>query len=237
MTNAVQNKSPHRMLARLFGIFFILTFLSFGVGMSLIDSVTSGPDFLTHLQANTPTIVTGAMLMAVAHTFFNLMLPALMMPVLKPHSQSLAYGYLGTAIAATTILAIGALMLLLLVPLGHQYAIASTELATTSHLETMGALLTVGGNFAYHMGMAVWAIGGLMFATVLYQSNLIPRLMSVWGLVGYLTLLIGSISEIFGHNDLIEIISVTPGGLFEICLALWLIFKGFNAVKPAAVAA
>lgn len=232
MTNAVQNKSPHRMNARLFGIFFILTFLSFGVGMSLIDSVTSGPDFMANLQANTPTIITGAMLMAVAHTFFNLMLPALMMPVLKPHNQILSYGYLGTAIAATTILAIGALMLLLLVPLGQEYLAA--DVASHAHFDTLGAMLTTGGNQAYHMGMAVWAIGGLMFAMVLYQSKLIPRLMSVWGLVGYLTLLIGSISEIFGHNNLVEIISVTPGGLFEVTLSLWLIFKGFNAPKPTA---
>jgi hypothetical protein len=41
-------------------------------------------------------------------------------------------------------------------------------------------------------------------------------------------LLLGSISEMFGHNDIIEIVSVIPGGLFEITLSVWLIVKGFN---------
>jgi hypothetical protein len=38
----------------------------------------------------------------------------------------------------------------------------------------------------------------------------------------------GSVSELFGHNDVIEIVSVIPGGLFEIALSIWLIIKGFD---------
>ena len=79
------------------------------------------------------------------------------------------------------------------------------------------------------MGMALWSIGGLMFVSVLYKSKLIPRLMSVWGIVGYIFLLSGSILELLEHNDIIEISSVIPGGLFEITLSIWLIIKGFNS--------
>ena len=44
-----------------------------------------------------------------------------------------------------------------------------------------------------------------MFVSILYKSKLIPRLMSVWGLIGYIILLSGSISELFGHNEIIDI--------------------------------
>ena len=67
-----------------------------------------------------------------------------------------------------------------------------------------------------------------MFVSVLYTSKLIPRPMSVWGIIGYVFLLLGSIFEIFGHNDIVEIVSVIPGGLFEITLSIWLIVKGLN---------
>ena len=67
-----------------------------------------------------------------------------------------------------------------------------------------------------------------MFVSLLYTSKLVPRPMSVWGMIGYVVLLLGSISEMFGHNDIIEIVSVIPGGLFEITLSVWLIVKGFN---------
>jgi hypothetical protein len=47
-------------------------------------------------------------------------------------------------------------------------------------------------------------------------------------MIGYLVLLSGSIPEMFGHNDIVKIVSVMPGGLFEITLSVWLIVKGFN---------
>jgi hypothetical protein len=83
------------------------------------------------------------------------------------------------------------------------------------------------------MGMALWSLGGLMFVLILYKSKLIPRLMSIWGLIGYIILLSGSISELFGHNEIIDIFSVIPGGIFEITLSLLLIIKGFT--PPAIV--
>jgi hypothetical protein len=47
-------------------------------------------------------------------------------------------------------------------------------------------------------------------------------------MIGYLVLLSGSIPEMFGHNDIVKIVSVMPGGLFEITLSIRLIVKGFN---------
>jgi hypothetical protein len=67
-----------------------------------------------------------------------------------------------------------------------------------------------------------------MFVSALYKSKLIPQAMSVWGIVGYLTLISGSVLEIYEHHDMVEIISVIPDGLFEITLSILFIFKGIN---------
>lgn len=203
--------------ARLFGIFFILTFLSYGIGTGVLNSVTDAPGFLTNIEANKTTLVAGVFLIAIAHSFFNIALPILLLPILKPFNERLAYGYLSAAIIATTIMSVGAMFFLLLIPLG-----------TTPEFSQIATLIPHANTIAYHLGMALWSIGGLMFCTILYQSRLIPRLMSIWGIVGYVTLLSGSISELYAHNDMIEIISVIPGGLFEISLSLLLIFKGFS---------
>lgn len=223
----------NRKIARLFGIAFILTFLSYGIGSSLIDSVVTVPDFLSNVYAHQVQIVIGIILMALVHTFANIALPILMLPILKPKSQYLAYGYLCFAIAATVILVVGTLFLLLLLPLSETYA--ETGFTMTSNFETMGDLLKKAGFYSYHMGMALWSIGGLMFVSALYRSKLIPLAMSVWGIVGYIVLLSGSILEIFEHHDIVEIVSVIPGGLFEITLSIWLIIKGFSSPKIKAV--
>ena len=219
-------QSPHRAAGITFGIFFILAFLSYGAGAALIDSVTGTTDFLADIAANISQLVTGAMLIAIIHSIVNIGLPLIMLPILLPYSKRLTYGYLSAAIIATTILAVGAVFSLMLVPLGQEYLLA--DHASLPALDAIAAMFRAGGNIAYHLGMAIWAIGGLLFCAVLAKSGLLPRLFPLWGIFGYLVLTLGSISGLFGHNETIEIISVVPGGLFEITLSLWLIFKGFN---------
>lgn len=219
--------NTHKTAARTFGIFFIIAFLSYGIGGALIESIVSVPDFLSNVYDNQTQIVIGVILMAIVHSFVNIGLPIIMLPILEPYNKRLAYGYLSAAIMATTILAAGTLFLLLLIPLSDAYV--NTGSAAAPYFETMGILLKQGGFYAYHMGMALWAIGGLMFVSVLYKSKLIPRPLSLWGIIGYIILLSGSILEIFGHNGVVEMVSVAPGGLFEIALSIWLIIKGFNS--------
>jgi len=219
--------NSHKVKARIFGIFFILTFLSYGIGSGLIDSIVTTPDFLSNVNANQTQVVIGVVLMALVHTFLNIGMPVIVLPILKPFNRYLAYGYLSAAIVATVILAVGAIFLLLLLPLSDEYVKAGS--AVIPNIEIMGLLLRKGGFFGYHMGMALWSLGGVMFVSVLYKSKLIPRPMSVWGIIGYIFLLLGSVLELLVHNDIVEIVSVIPGGLFEITLSIWLIVKGFNS--------
>jgi hypothetical protein len=116
-------------------------------------------------------------------------------------------------------------------PLSEAYVKAGT--AMNPNIETMGILLKKAGYYSYHMGMAMWSIGGLMFVSLLYKSNLIPRLLSNWGFIGYLFLVSGFAIALFENNNIFEIVSVIPGGLFEITLSIWLMIKGF---KPCSIA-
>ena len=75
-------------------------------------------------------------------------------------------------------------------------------------------------------------LGGLIFSYLLYQSNLIPRLLSVLGLMGYALLSIGVLLDLLGYfsmNTDIGMLIYLPGGLFELFLPIWLFIKGFNS--------
>ena len=215
----------HRNAARIFGIFFIIAFLSYGIGSGMIDSVTKTPDFLTNVYANQVTIIVGVISIAVVHTFVNIGLPVVMLPILKRFNKTLTYGYLSLAIASTTVAVIGAIFSLLLVPLGNEYVNAAST--ATGHFETIGAILKMGGFYGYQIAMAVWGLGGLLFTAVLYKSKVVPRVFSIWGFIGYIIFIAGTISELFASN--LGVVLALPGGLFELALSVWLIAKGFNS--------
>ena len=145
-----------------------------------------------------------------------------MVPILKPFGKAATYGYFAAAITATTVAIIGAIFLALLVPLSEAYAVT----ADTAHIETLAMLLNKGGFYAYQISMTIWGLGGLLFVSVLCKTNLVPRLFPIWGFIGYLIFMTGTTAEMFGYP--IGVMLSAPGGLFEVSLSLWLIFKGFN---------
>ena len=213
-----------KTIARTFGIFFLLAFLSYGLGTGLTGSVTDVADSVGNIQTNKVQLLIGVILMALVHTIVNIGLPVLMIPILKPFNKVLSYGYLSAGITATVILIVGSIFLLLHIPLGLMYINADvTELA---YFETIMTLLTKGNFYAYQLGMTIWGFGGLMFCYLLYISKLVPRGLSIWGFVGYLVFIAGTIAELFGNNIGVQL--AIPGGLFEITLSIWLIIKGFK---------
>jgi len=220
-----------KTIARTFGIFFILAFVSYGAGSALAGSVTSAADPLGRIQTHQAQLVISVILMALIHTIVNIGLPVLMVPILKPFNKVLSYGYLSAGITATVILIFGSIFIMMFIPLGsmHQDA-TSTDLL---HFKTIASILTKGNHYAYQIGMAVWGFGGLMFCYLLYISKLVPRGLSVWGLLGYILFISGTVLELFGFQMGVQL--AIPGGLFEISLSIWLIIKGFNVSKLKAI--
>lgn len=213
-----------KIIARTFGIFFLLAFLSYGIGSSLTSSVIDAENSLSVINSNLTQLIIGVILMALIHTIVNIGLPVLMVPMLKPFNKVLSYGYLSAGITATVILIVGSIFLLLHIPLSSMYNNADST--DVQHFETIGTILTKGNYYAYQIGMAIWGFGGLMFCYLLYISKLVPRGLSIWGFLGYMVFISGTISELFGYKIGVQL--AIPGGLFEISLSIWLIIKGFK---------
>ena len=224
MTMSATNLTNFRLNERLFGIFFIITFLAYGTGSTLINNIVTEPNFLSLIPENTTIFIISGLLMSVVHTAMNIALTVLMLPILKQYSPNLAYGYLGLGIAATVVLAVGVVFLWLLLPLSD--GLVKSGGVMSDYFEITATLLTKAGFMAYNMGMALWGLGGLLFVAVLYQYQLLPRLISIWGFVGYMIFIASTIFELSGYEY--GLMMSAPSGLFEIFLSLWLIFKGFS---------
>ncbi len=78
----------------------------------------------------------------------------------------------------------------------------------------------------------IFAVAALIFYYLLYQSKLIPRWISVWGVVAAILLILVNLLEVTGIVSA-QMILYLPIILNEVVLAIWLMVKGFN---PTAIA-
>lgn len=84
-----------------------------------------------------------------------------------------------------------------------------------------------------HVGLDIVLIfigmGGTIFCYLFYTSKYVPRILAIWGMLTYLTMLIISfVSIVMPIPEVVKLIFYTPGGIFEITFGLWLLIKGVN---------
>jgi energy-converting hydrogenase Eha subunit C len=157
------------------------------------------------------------------------MVPALMFPILKRHSEPLAIGYVifRGALETFTYIAL-AMCWLLLVVVARQYA--DSAAAVASQWSSLGTLLLKAQDPISAVTEIVFSLGALMFYCLLYQARLIPRWISGWGIVAAILYLAAGILAMFGSPMDILMMVMLPQ---EMVMAVWLIAKGFN---PSAIA-
>ena len=221
----MQSNSPgYRMTySRLIGTLFLVGFLFYGVGAALVTSVTGAPEFLSTISAHQTTLVVGAFLMLL-NTVVDVGKGVLFFPILENHGKRSALAYLAFIIVQVVMLDVGVLALLLIVPLGQQ-AIDAGQ-ASAAWAQGLGSLLTQWNAMAYSIGEATLGVGGLFLCSLLFTTRLIPRFLAVGGFIGYVSLMVGMIAEIFGIH--IGLMLSVPGIFFEVGLPLWLFVKGFQ---------
>jgi hypothetical protein len=195
-------------------------------GNGLLRSVLAAPDHLSTVTANSTLLAVGALLILMA-AVWDAAHGILMFPVLKPHGERIAFGYLGYRIVDAAFIALWVLFLLLQIPLGREYLNAAAD---ASSLRTLSAVSVQASLYAYQIAMLFVGLAGVLLCAVFYRARLVPRPVAVWGLAGYAIHLGGAVLELLGFG--LGLIPVIPGGLWELFIGVWLIARGFSA-QPA----
>jgi hypothetical protein len=162
-----------------------------------------------------------------------------------PNKTSLAIGVLLEIADGLAVVAIGVLMFPILKMfnkgLALGYVIFRIIECTIIIASGIYVLSWLGLIWKYEMIIFLFTgLGGLIFSYLLFQSNLIPRWLSVLGLTGYALLSTGVWLDLFGYfsmNTGAGMLLYTPGGLFELFLPIWLFIRGFNSKAIASASA
>jgi hypothetical protein len=212
-----------RTTARVVGVIYLVG-MFVGIPANLfVLSILDGPDQLSTIAASSMLLAAGVVFWLVA-VVGDAAHGVLMFPVLKQHSERAAVGYLAARIMDATFISVMALLILVQIPVAIEYLNAGA--ADTSYLQALSAVFNHAYLYAYEFGMITVGVAGLILCYAFYRSQLIPRLLAVWGLIGYAILLSGSVLQVLGFN--LNSIQAIPGGLWEIFIGVWLIAKGFS---------
>ena len=224
-----EGMNTYRTTAIVVGVVYLAGFVVGLVGNGLIQSILGAPDHLSTVSANSMMLAIGVILwlMAVAGDAAH---GVLMFPVLKQHSERIAFGYLASRIVDAVFIAVSVLFILLQIPLGSEYLKAVVP--NTFYPQALSTLSIQANLYAYEIGMIALGLAGLMLNYMFYRAKLVPRWIAVWGLVGYAIIFCGMVSEVMGSG--LGLVSSIPGGLWEVFIAVWLIVKGFTAAPVPA---
>ncbi len=220
-----EKMNANRTTAKIVGLLFVAGMVIGIGGNVLILSILGAPDPLSSVSAISMLVAVAAFLwlMTVVGDAAH---GVLMFPILKQqHSERIAIGYLAARIVDAVFIAVMVLFILLQIPLASEYLKAGASDA--SYLQALSTVFVQVNLYAYHIAMFTLGIAGLLLCYTFYRAKLVPSFVAVWGLVGYATILCGSVLEVLGFNLLS--IHAIPGGLWELFIGVWLIAKGFSS--------
>lgn len=226
---AIEKVNTNRKTGRIVGALFLTSNVTFIVGAFVfVESILGAPDYLSLVAANRSQVVLGALL-ELANGFAYLGIAMLMFPILKQRFESMALGYVGFRIIEFIMQTLSDLSPLSMVTLSEEFVRAGAPQA--SAFQIAGTLLLAERYWAFQMVSITLGLGALMLYYMLYQLKIVPRFISVWGLIGAVTVLTTAMLEAFAINisPAIGFVLGVPMLLNELFLGVWLIIKGFSS--------
>ena len=112
--------------------------------------------------------------------------------------------------------------------LGIVLALGILSTTSTENVDALPILLYDLKDLAYKILMVCISLGSILFFYLFLKGSYIPKILSIWGIVGFILMLIASLLQILNME-----IGITVNGIaatlvipFELVVGLWLMIKG-----------
>ena len=200
------------------------------IGGEVLTSIISGKplegvDLLGVVASNSSRLTTGAFCTLIMGVSLSAM-TVFLYSIFRKDSEELAMGMVlfrgaleGTYYLVTT------LGLLTLVALGREYTATGGSLVA---LLSMGNVLYQFQDFVGPVGTLVFLIGATCLYVSFYRTRLIPRWLSVWGLIGVVPYAAYALLHFFhldtGYGFYLQMVLAPQ----ELVMGAWLVIAGFN---------
>lgn len=221
----VTNTSSQRTISFAAGVLYLLTFVS--IPTLILYGPVKSAGYILGAGPDTGAIAGGVLEIIVA--LAGIGTAVVLFPVLRKQHEGVALGLVGSRVLEAGTIFIGVAFILSIVSLRQAGAGADALVMSQTLVTLYDRIFLLGQSF-------LPAVNDLVLGFLLYRSRLVPRALSLIGIVGAFPLVAAYLAVLFGligqHAPSTGLAAV-PVALFELLLGLWLVVRGFN---PEAVA-
>ena len=215
--------SDHKT-TRVLGVAFLLQGITSLVsGAALSGALIVDGDIVATMTriANQPALMRTHILFDMITAMGIIFLGVMLFLTLRKHGEAMALVAMGLYILEAALLAVSRMGSIALLHISQ----ASVAAGHPDHLQTLAKLALESAHFAGStLHMLVFCIGAILFYTLLTKSTVIPRAMSLWGLVTVFPMLVGTLLLMFGADAPIFLyVAYVP---FEFVVGAWILIKG-----------
>lgn len=211
----------HRKTSLVAGLLYLLTFVS--IPTLALYTGARGDNYILSAGSETPVllgvileIIVGLAGIGTAVVLFNM---------LKKQNESAALGLIAVRVLEASCIFVGSAVILTIVSLKQTGAGLDSLAISNSLVILYDRIFLVSQSL-------LPAVNNLILGVLLYKSKLVPRALSLIGLIGSPILIVGFVAVVFGvigQGTPLAGLSAIGVALFEFSLGLWLVVKGFNS--------
>jgi len=181
-------------------------------------------NFLTAASSSTNQLIVSTLL-GILSGATAVIIAILLLPIFKRHSANLAYSYFAFCILYFVAIVIDNISVLSLLELSKEYVNNGGENADSYKI--LGAILYGRHWWTHYMALLISCFPVFVLYFTLFLSKLVPRTISILGMLAVILMFTEELFSIFGHS--ISMNMLLPIGLIQLFLPIWLISKGLNS--------
>lgn len=211
--------------ARIFGVLFIITFITSIAAVGLFQPVLDDPVGYIAGDGKDNQIYLGAFLELLL-IVSNVGTAVVLYPIARRQNEALAMSYVAARIIECVFIASGIIFVLGVVGLRHDLPGGDDAAFTLAALKDW--------TFLFGPGLIVPFGNGLILGYLMYRSGLVPRRMAWFGMIGGPLLLLGNFGVLFDWWEQTSAASIlaVPEIVWEAFLGIYCAIWGFRRDSP-----
>lgn len=213
------------------GIFFIAATVSAIIGLKLYDPLLRDPNYLIE-GAKRASEITGGALGELITCCANIGTAIMLYPYLRKFNESIGMGYVCFRFLEVVFIAIGVVSMLSLLAVSQSVTAGASD---SSSAKTIGETLKSVYGWTFLLGPNfILGINTLLYSYVFYRTQLVPKGLAIFGLIGAVMIFVAGLLQMFGvvvQLSVGHLIMSAPIAVYEMVLAGWLIVKGYDSSR------